>query len=135
MKKLLAMMLVVVMLFSFAACGGSDKPFDTVSDYIASDEMQEAIATLQEGLLDSGMEIEIVGEDDKLVYVYTFVTQIDITDEAVDALATALDGQASTFEEVAAEVESVVDVDNAAVVVRYLNADGSTIYEQEFTAK
>ena len=52
-----------------------------------------------------------------------------------DSLKEALNGEAATFEGVAASVGKVVDVENPVVVVRYLNKDGSEICSQEFSAK
>lgn len=43
--------------------------------------------------------------------------------------------QADTFKNVASSIKAAVEVENPVVVVRYLNADGSEIYSEEFAAE
>lgn len=135
MKKALAGILLAILLFSLTACGGSTKPYDTMAAYVASDELQEQLGTLTRSMESSGMEVDIVAEGDKMVYVYTFVTQIDLTDAAVEALSNAISAQEDTFKEICTSIQTVVDVEKPVVAVRYINADGSKIFEQEFSAE
>lgn len=138
MKKVLSLALALVMVFSLAACftacnQASGKPA-TVEDYIASDAMQEQITEIKETVASMGMDIEIKGEGNKLIYVYTYQQDI-VLDGMADALASALDAQASTFEAVATSLKEDVGVENPVVVVKYMANDGTEIYSQEFTAK
>ena len=109
----------------------------TIEDYIASDEIQEQLESVKSSLVSSGIDVDVIGEDNKLIYVYTYSDQFD--EDAVDALAeqleSAMSTQASTFEDVAASLKEKTDVEDPIVEVRYVNADGSEIYSQEFTAQ
>ena len=87
-------------------------------------------ATVQE---DGTLTMDIVAEGNKLVYVYTYQTDLDI-EATKEALATAIEQQASVFENVAKEIKNAVNVENPIVEVRYLAKDGTEIYSQEFTA-
>ena len=104
-----------------------------MESFIASDVMQSQLKEAKDSVEDGTLTIDIVAEGDKLVYVYTYQQDIDV-DYAKEALASALDQQASTFENVAKEIKNAVNIENPVVVVRYLTKDGSEIYSQEFTA-
>ncbi len=134
MKKVLSSVFVLAMVFvmalSFTSC---NRKFDTMESFIASDVMQSQLKEAKDSVEDGTLTIDIVAEGDKLVYVYTYQQDIDV-DYAKEALASALDQQASTFENVAKEIKNAVNIENPVVVVRYLTKDGSEIYSQEFTA-
>lgn len=108
--------------------------YATVADYVASDELQSQIASLKESVSAQGLDFSITGEENKLIYTYTYPEGVS-TDGMADALATAIEAQASTFESVASSLKMVVDVDSPVVVVRYLASDGTEIYSTEFSAK
>lgn len=134
MKKVLSSVFVLAMVFvmalSFTSC---NRKFDTMEAFIASDVMQSQLKEAKDSVEDGTLTIDIVAEGDKLVYVYTYQQDIDV-DYAKEALASALDQQAATFENVAKEIKNAVNIENPVVVVRYLTKDGSEIYSQEFTA-
>lgn len=137
MKKVLSSVLALVMVFamalSFTACNNSGK-FDSIEAFVASDEMQSQLKEAKESVEDGTLTMDIVAEGEKLVYVYTY--QMDLDVEATrEALVTATEQQASTFENVAKQIKTAVNVENPVVVVRYLAKDGSEIYSQEFSAK
>lgn len=107
--------------------------FESVEDFIASDMMQEQIATLNESLASSGLTIDIQGEGNTLYYIYTI--QDEETAAAMDSatLESYLQSQESTLADVADSVKSVVSVDSVTVVVQFLAPDGSELITQEFT--
>lgn len=107
--------------------------FESVEDFIASDMMQEQIATLNESLASSGLTIDIQGEGNTLYYIYTI--QDEETASAMDSatLESYLQSQESTLADVADSVKSVVSVDSVTVVVQFLAPDGSELITQEFT--
>lgn len=81
-----------------------------------------------------GLDLKITGEGNKLIYTYTYATQLD-EDGVAEQLKEGLNAQASTFEGVASNLKDVINVDNPVVVVTYLNKDGTVLHTQEFTAK
>ncbi len=109
--------------------------FDTITDFVNSDMMQEQIASLKGNLEDAGMGLEIGAEDNKLIYRYTVsgVTE-DTIEVMAEALSTAMEGQASLFESVASALKAAVEVEDPVVVVTYLTESGEEIYSQEFTS-
>lgn len=129
-KRLLAGVALMAMTFTFAACG----KYATVDEYVQSDAVQAELETVMSQLDGTGMEMEVYGEGDKLVYAYTYAEALD-PELAAPLLESALTEQAAQFEEVAASLKTAVKVENPVVVVKYLNPDGSEIYSAEFTAK
>ena len=136
MKKLasvFSLVLVAALLaMSLTACSG--KKFSSMEDYVNSEEVQSQISATLADAEAQGMNMEVKGDGNKLIYAYTFTDDIE-TEGMADALKEALTAQASTFETIATTLKSVVSVDNPVVVVQYLASDGSEIYSQEFSAK
>ena len=135
MKKVLSSMfvlaLILSMALSFTSCNNGK--IDSIEAFLATDEMQSQLKEAKESIEDGTLTMDIVAEGDKLVYVYTYQTDVDI-EAAKEALATATEQQASVFENVAKEIKNAVNVENPIVEVRYLAKDGTEIYSQEFTA-
>ena len=134
MKKVLSSVLALAMVFamalSFTSCNNGK--IDSIEAFVATDEMQSQIKEAKESVEDGTLTMDIVAEGNKLVYVYTYQTDLDI-EATKEALATAIE-QASVFENVAKEIKNAVNVENPIVEVRYLAKDGTEIYSQEFTA-
>lgn len=107
--------------------------YDSVADYANSDLLQNQIASVKESLAESGMDLDVTGEDNKLIYTYAYAELIQ-TDGLADALASSLDAQADAFKSVAESLKDAVDEENPVVVVRYMDANGDEIYSQEFAA-
>lgn len=107
--------------------------FETIADYVNSDIMQSQIASVTDSLEGTGMQIDIYGEDNKLVYAYTYE---EFTKDQIDtaALESAMEGQAETFSGIAKTIKSVVNEPNPVVKVIYLDANGEEIYSVEFEA-
>lgn len=111
----------------------SSKQFKTVKDMLKSPAMQSALDTVKKQSESLGMKLEVYGEGDSIVYEYTYTTQIEVNDTMKDAIKKALDAQSSVFKNVVSTIEMQVEVKNPKCVIKYLNADGSEIYTQEFT--
>lgn len=136
MKKIatgiLSIVLVAVLALAVTACSGSK--YKTMEDYVKSDTVQSQISTLREQYAESGMNIDIQAEGNKLIYVYTFAAGTEYDGMEAD-LEAAVDTQASNFEGIATSLKTVVSAADPAVVVRYQTTDGTEIYSKEFTAK
>ena len=107
----------------------------TIVDFVKSDIMQEQLETQIAALEGTGISADVYADGDTLVYDFT------IEDEAVASvmdkatLDSSLQSQASTFEGVAAMLPAAIEnIDNPAVVVRYLDPAGAEITSMEFTA-
>lgn len=112
----------------------SSLKFNTVEEFVASDAMQAQMKSMKDELESDEMSMEITGDETRLIYTYTFKTDIDLSG-AADTLKAGLEAQASTFENVASMLKTAVNVDDPIVVVRYQDKNGDEIYSQEFTAK
>ena len=135
MKKIISMILssvlLLTMVLSLTACGNSK--FGSISDFVNSDEFQQQLDAAMSSTEGSGLNLEITGEDNKLIYSYTY--QEGMPAEAAEQLQAALEAQASTLEGIASELKNAVNVENPVVVVEYLNPDGSVLCSMEFSAQ
>lgn len=107
--------------------------YKTMDEFAASDEVQSQISSLKESMAEGGMDIAITGEDNKLIYSYTY-RDMTKSDELATALADGLESQADTFKGIASTLSMAVEVENPVVVVEYIDSNGEVIVSQEFTA-
>ncbi len=112
--------------------------FATVEEFVNSDVMQSQFESMKSSLEgDSGVTVDLTGEGNKLVYIFTYVDLDDVED--IDALSEALEASidqlASTFQGVAAALKDAVEEENPVVVVRYAAPDGTLLLDHEFTAE
>lgn len=115
----------------------SDKEFDTVEEYLNSDEVQSALETLKQSLEGSGMMVEVKAENNTLIYQYKYdnVAMADITDEAKQTLETGLEENKTTFESVAKSLLEETNAENPTVKISYITSDDQIIIEKEYTAQ
>lgn len=159
--KLASVMLLAAMTFSFSGCGSekkestkeettkeeskeekdsesSDKLYDSVEEFVNSEELQTQLTSLKETLTGSGMGIEIKAEGDTLVYEYTYdeLTTDDTTlSDMKTQLDTALEQQAATFQAVATELKNSTGAKDPVVKIVYIDAAGKEITSKEFKAQ
>ena len=115
--------------------GVSTGAYASVEEFAASDDIQSQIAGMKETLNEAGMDIEVTGEGDKLIYTYTYQELTDEDGAIAESIKTQMDAQASTFTTVANTIKAAVDVENPVVVVRYLDANGEEIFSGEYPAE
>lgn len=110
--------------------------FASIQEFIDSDIMQDQLAPQVESLADSGMTMELTGEDNRLIY--NFIIQdkelSDLLASDPSSLESTLESQASTYSSVAASLTAAVDVEDPVVVVRYTGNDGTELASKEFPA-
>lgn len=137
MKKILTAIVAIIMAttlaLSMTACGAS--PEEKLKNYIESDTFQSQLDTYKTSF-GSTLDIEVKTDDNKLVYEFTYKTQIEdnLIDSVKDQLDTAFNSMSSSFESIANELKTEIKIDNPVVVIKLLNADGTTITELEFEA-
>ena len=97
--------------------------------------MQQQLEAQIASLEGTGISAELVADGDKLVYNFT-IEDADVAalmDKAT--LDSTLESQASTFESIASTLPTAIEnIENPAVVVRYLDPTGAEITSMEFTA-
>ena len=112
--------------------------YDSIEEYVNSEEFQSSLESLMSSLEDSGMKMDITGKDNKLIYTYTY-TSITVDDDSKEAMAEALESglteQSSQFTSLAASLSEMIDVKDPVVQVRYIDAEGTVIYEADFSAE
>ena len=132
--KTIAIALVMTLMLAITACGGNKDA--ALEKYFQTNEMQEMVQEAKDSVEGSGMSIEILAEGNTLIYEYTF-EEDSFDDSMLDAvkeqLVSGLESTASTFEEIASDLNDELKVENSKVVVRYLY-NGETLAESEYTA-
>ena len=108
--------------------------FDSVAEFAASDLIQDQLTSMKESLVEAGMDINITGEDNKLIYTFSYL-EIEKMDGMAEAIEEQLTTQADTFKSVAKSIKAAVDVEDPVVVVTYVDANEEVIYSQEFPAE
>lgn len=137
MKKLLKSLVTIAIIGTIALCAAScsGKPYDSLEEYIQSDIIQSEVKSTNESSDDAVMEIKADG--DTLIYEYTLNETVTDEEELAfykETFESTLSQSESTFVAIADSLYDVADVKEPAVSVRYLNSDGSVIYETEFAA-
>ena len=160
-SKLLLLMMVLVMAFGLAACGSDDKKetttggsgtsqtqtqapaedkkdsskmYSSISEYLNDATVKEALSTMEKTLDGSGMNLKVTGEDNKLIYTFTY-EKIEKTDDMAAQLEEGIKAQDSTFQSTANQVKEYVDVDSAVVVIKYIDSKGEEIFSKEYTSE
>ncbi len=113
----------------------SNGKYASIEEYINSDILQSQMESLVDSMKDNGIQIEVKSEDNKLIYEYTYTTDIGDVDTVVSVLEQGLESNASTFETVASGLRLAVDIEDPVVVVRYLDKDGKELCSREFSAQ
>ncbi|WP_322174357.1 DUF4854 domain-containing protein [Acutalibacter caecimuris] len=114
--------------------------FATIQEFLDDPTVKGQLDSMIESLTagDDSMKVAIAGEDNKLIYTFTYVGETFSDDEISvmrDALEAAMGSQGSTFESIAGSLSSAIEVTDPKVVVVYETEDGKEIYSQEFSAK
>lgn len=141
MKKFISVlaiaMVCLICVFGLTACGDRalDGRYKTVEAYLA-DPIVNATLEASMGESTDDLSIEILGDGSNLIYQYTFT---DTFDEAtLEIMKSSLESGTASMEssmvDIANSLTENVAADNLAVVVRYLDANGTLIYEATFNA-
>ncbi|MDL2234211.1 DUF4854 domain-containing protein [Ruminococcaceae bacterium OttesenSCG-928-L11] len=127
MKKISLSLLACVMLaiaLAVTGCSGNNSLQAMV------DQMQDQIPQLEEQFGDT-MKIEIMAEENTLIYRYTFKEDVGDADAVAEGLEAGMAAESATFETIAQQLRTA-GVKDASVKIQYFNADGSSLYETEF---
>lgn len=113
---------------------GSFAVYGSLEEFINSDILKDQIDSYNDELAGTGIHAEILAEGDTLVY--NFVIENDTLAEVVDidTVRASLEEQADVYEGLAAMLPALADVEDPAVVVRYVNSSGEEIFSMRFTA-
>lgn len=157
-SKILLLVMVLAMSFGLAACGSDDdkktetatsgtnegsgtsadssgsSSFDTIEDYLNSEDVKSALKTMEDALANSGMNLKVSADGNRMIYTYTY-DKFEKSDDLVKSLETAMEAQDGTFQSTADQIKQQVNVDSATVVIEYVDSKGEMIYTKEYTSK
>lgn len=137
MKKfalsIVAVLLALTTVFGLTACG--ETPEQKLKSYIESDTVQKQLDSMTSSF-ESMLDIDVKAEGEKLVFDFTYKTQID--DSTLDLmksqLETSFNSLSSTFESLANQIKKEVGIENATVVININNSDGKNIINLDYKA-
>lgn len=110
----------------------SGTEYSSIDEFVKSSEIQDQLPSLKASVEKMGMDMEITGDKNKLIYSYQFKNDVKTSAETLDS---ALEAQKATFQGIAASLKQAVKVENPVVVVRYMDQSGKEITSREFTAQ
>ncbi len=110
--------------------------YKTMEAFVNSDLMQEQLDSILDEIASDGVEVQLSGQGNQLIYTFTLLEDFPGMDTAVlgVALDAALDEMGSVFESVAASLKDAVEVEDPVVVVEYVTSDGTLLCSREFRA-
>lgn len=131
-KKFLSLMMVGVLALSciiLTSCGGPKN----LEEYVNNDS--EAKKQIESYSTDN-MAVKINEND--IIFEYKF-EDMELTDDVRAVMKAELEkqmaSQASTFENIAKQFEEETELTGIKVIVKYLEPDGTVLYENSYTAK
>ena len=132
MKKSLALVLILTLVCAFALVGCAKKTPVALQEKV--DAFLETAAIMEDNFRGE-LKISAEARDArKLVFIYTFTTQLEDTGELAAQLAASVRLQGELHEATIAELREN-GVKNPAVVIEYRNADDSVLCTVEFPQK
>ena len=112
--------------------------YASVQDFLDAPSVKEELTDPVRSALpeDSGMSMEILGEDNKLIY------SIIVEDSSLakqmtkhtDEMENAFESMAAGMESVASRLSDAINITDPAVVLRFVADDGTEIASREYTA-
>ncbi len=112
----------------------SDQSGTSLEEYILTDDIRSLVKQIQksgEGVLDFDIKAE---DDHTVVYEYTYVDQL--SDSKVQSAKKTIDetlkASESTYISSVEYFEQETGVDGIILIMRYINADGTNVYECSF---
>lgn len=158
-KRLIALLTMMCVAVSLAACGGNATQEETTSDTTtettssdASDsdllsleesfaadgeEVQSMLESMQAQYEDQGISVKLYAEGDELHYDFTIdsvVTTEEDRPELTEALKAGTEASAASYSELAKTVKESVSNDVVIVVLTFFDGEGNELYTQSFSS-
>ncbi len=127
-----------------ATTAPSDKTSSTgiyknMEEYISDPTVKASLDQAIKSAAGSGMTIDITAEGNTLIYKYTYNQQMSSDSVPVEtlkqSLETAMNSQKDQMQNFANQIGNVVEETPAIISLQYIDADGTPLYEKEFTAQ
>lgn len=163
-KRIFALLTMVCLAVSLAACGGSATQEETTSDTTAeittssdasdSDLLSlveffaadgEEVQSMLDAMLDAmqaqyedqGISVKLYAEGDEMHYNFTIdsvVTTEETRPELTEALKAGTEASATSYYELAKTVKESVSNDVVIVVLTFFDGEGNELYTQSFSS-
>ena len=104
----------------------------SLQEWTESDECVQFLEMMNEGMADQGVSIFFEVDGDVIAMVYQYDDQIEVADNAEEAISQLFDSNATLFESVRDELIDETGNENTVLRIEYRNADDSVIYSQDF---
>ena len=104
----------------------------SLQEWTESDECIQFLEMMNEGMADQGVKVFFEVDGDVIALVYQYDEQIEVADDAEEAIGQLFDSNATLFESVRDELIDETGNENTVLRIEYRNADDSVIYSQDF---
>ena len=104
----------------------------SLEEWTESEECKQFLDMMNEGMADQGVTVLFEVNGDVISLVYQYNEQIEVADNAEEAMAELFSSNASLFEAVRDELISETGNENTVLRIEYRNADDSVVYSQDF---
>lgn len=104
----------------------------SLDEWIESDECNQFLDMMNEGMADQGVKVFFEVDGDVISLVYQYDEQIEVADNAEEAISELFSNNTSLFESVRDELINETGNENTVLRIEYRNADDSVIYSQDF---
>lgn len=159
-KRLIALLTMMCVAVSLAACGGSATQEETTSDTTAEtttseetsgsdllsleesfaadgEEVHTMLDSMQAQYEDQGISVKLYAEGDEMHYDFT-IDNVVATDETrselTEALKAGTEASAASYYELAKTVKDSVSNDVVIVVLTFFDGEGNELYTQSFSS-
>lgn len=110
--------------------------YTSLEEYYNDPTVKAVLDAAFESLAEDGMSAAIEMEDNTMTVIIKLEDETYMVDGIGDVLQAALEQQASTFEEQAAQFDEIIGESGACtVVMRYLDPEDNVLAEQSYTAQ
>lgn len=159
-KRLIALLTMMCVAVSLAACGGSATQEETTSDTTAEtttssdasdsdlpsleesfaadgEEVQSMLDAMQAQYEDQDISVKLYAEGDEMHYDFTIdnvVATEDTRSELTEALKAGTEASATSYYELAKTVKDSVSNDVVIVVLTFFDGEGNELYSQSFSS-
>lgn len=104
----------------------------SLEEWTESDECKQFLEMMNEGMADQGVTVLFEVDGDVISLVYQYNEQIEVADDAEEAMSELFSSNASLFESVRDELINETGNENTVLRIEYRNADDSVVYSQDF---
>ena len=155
-KRIFALLTMVCLAVSLAACGGSATQEETTSDTTAEtttssdasdsdllslvesfaadgEEVQSMLDAMQAQYEDQGISVKLYAEGDEMHYNFT-IDSVVTTEETRPELTAGTEASATSYYELAKTVKESVSNDVVIVVLTFFDGEGNELYTQSFSS-